>query len=45
MPNSANIQGINLEKRTLTKMLIIAFFSDCYVPNPKVLAKPPIWKS
>ncbi len=31
-----------VEKRTLPKELFIAFFSDCYVPNPKVHAKPPI---
>ncbi len=29
-------------KEHYQKKLIIAFFSDCYVPNPKVHAKPPI---
>ncbi len=30
------------DKRILSKKLILAFFSDCYVPNPKEHAKPPI---
>ncbi len=30
-------------KKLHKKKLISSHFSDCYVPNPKVHAKPPIW--
>ncbi len=37
--------GLLYDKRKLSKKLILGFFSDCYIPNPKVHAKPPIWEN
>ncbi len=31
------------KKEHYQKKLILALFSGCYVPNPEVHAKPPIW--
>ncbi len=41
MPKFWEKLGQLYDKRILSKMLVLAFFSDCYVPNTKVHAKPP----
>ncbi len=39
----AKFREIIWKKEHYQKKLILALFSDCYVPNPEVHAKPPIW--